>query len=125
MKEKLSFDCIALSEKEERLLWQIKNEDIPDVISSESLERLFRHNLVENSMRVSINGTDSEVYMKAVLITNYGRDYLAYVRKLREDRKRSFRQNVFITILSSLLGALLSQPVWDLLNSLLTRLQIS
>jgi hypothetical protein len=125
MEETLSFDCIALSEKEERLLMQIKNENIPDVISSESLERLFRHNLVQNSMRVSVSGSDSSVYMKAVLITDYGKDYLAYVRKLRYDRKRNFWQSVFITILSSILGALLSQPVWDFLNKLFTASAIS
>lgn len=115
---RLSFDYIALSTKEERLLLQIKLQEIPDVVGGESLDRLFRHGLVQNNMRVSVDGTDFSVYMKAVEITDYGKDYLAYLQKQRKDRKRNFLQSIIITILSAVLGALLSQPVWSLLNKL-------
>ena len=116
----LSFDLIALSDKEERLLLQIKLQEIPDVVGGESLERLFRHNLVRNNMLVNVVGDDAQVYMKAVEITDYGRDYLAYVAKQKNDRKRNFVQSVIITLISALSGALLSQPVWSFLNSLFT-----
>lgn len=120
MSSTLSFDFISLSQKEEKLLSGIRDSIIPDVVSGESLDRLFRHDLVKNSIRVSVDGADASVYMKAVEITDYGKDYLAYLEKQREERKRSFRQNIIVTILSAVLGALLSQPIWSFLNSLFT-----
>lgn len=120
MDEKLSFDYIALSEYEEKLLLQIKLQDIPDVVSSDSLERLFRHNLVKNHMIVETEGADSQVFLKAVMITDYGKDYLAYVAKQKRERRKSFLQSIIITAISAIMGALLSQPVWSFLNKLFT-----
>ena len=120
MGEKLSFDYIALSEYEEKLLDKIKQQDIPEVVSSDSLTRLFRHKLVENHMLVKTDGTDSQVYLKAVVITDYGKDYLAYVAKQKRERRKNFLQSVLITVLSAIFGALLSQPVWSFLNKLFT-----
>lgn len=120
MDEKLSFDYIALSDAEEKLLLQIKRQSLPDVVSGDSLERLFRHNLVANTMRVEVSETDSRVYLKAVAITEYGKDYLAYVQKMKLDKKKNLRQSILLTVLSAVLGALLSQPMWTFLNSLFT-----
>ena len=120
MDEKLSFDFIALSDTEEKLLLQIKHQSLPDVVSGDSLERLFRHNLVANTMRVEVSETDSRVYLKAVVITEYGKDYLAYVQKMKLDKKKNLRQSILLTVLSTVLGALLSQPMWTFLNSLFT-----
>lgn len=118
MDNKLSFDYIALSNQEVKLLERIASQNIPDVVSGESLDRLFRHNLVENTMQVRTDGLESKIFMKAVVITPYGKDYLAYIRKCESDHKRNLRQSILVTILSAVLGALLSQPVWDFINAL-------
>lgn len=120
MEDKLSFDFIALSKEEEKLLAQIKEKNIPASAPSGALDRLIRHNLASHSMVASVKGTKSYVDMNAVLITDYGRDYLAYVHKLKADRQRNLRQSILVALLSAALGALFSQPLWSWIHSLLS-----
>lgn len=55
---------------------------------------------------------------KGCLITDRGKDFIAYKKQRSRDRKLAFISEVFFTLLSAIFGALLSEPLWDFLREI-------
>lgn len=51
-------------------------------------------------------------------ITNRGLDYLAYKKQLKHERVINFLMELLLTIISTIGGALLSEPLWEFIRQI-------
>lgn len=103
----MDFSQIAMSEEEIKLLKEAKEDSIP--MPRQNFERLIQHDFV------TLDGVCEDKRFK-IIATERGIDYLAYVESISEADKAARRHDWKIAIFSAFAGALLSDPLWSVLD---------
>lgn len=119
--ELLSFDEIVLTKAEFKLLaslfegWQDNHTNMPQA------EKLIRQGLARESVTLELkDGTTEETHWHALHITQRGTDYLAFYKRTKQTETRAFWNDWLIAIFSTVAGALLSKPLWDCIEKVLS-----
>lgn len=113
----MDFTQIVLTRSELKALRKCRTKKIP--LSGN--ERLVRLRLAEEIIDPVPGLFGSRT--GEIRITDPGRDFLLYIDGKQADERADRRHDWLIALLSTFGGALLSQPLWDLITFVLRALQ--
>lgn len=115
----MNFDKIALTKNEFSLLQDVRDHRATYVDSG--MERLIHLGFVEPDFLIQTTNC-TENLNSEISITELGLMYLAYIENSQTAKKQDRRHDWRIAIFSTLGGAILSKPLWDILDSLIDAL---
>lgn len=114
----MNFDYIQLSKEEIQRLRQLA--EAPNGLDSGPNEKnLMEYRLITRNW-YHVQTEDGAHKSEAVsVITSDGRNYLTYVSTLKRARRKEHLHDWLIAIFSAICGALLSEPLWELIRRII------
>ena len=106
----LSFDQIALSRSEMRYLRKAAKEKV----ELRKCSRLKNLGLVDEERKGMPGYTPTPTGFAE--INQDGINYLAYIKGQKQSKRKAYRHDWSIAIFSTLLGALVSRPLWEFID---------
>lgn len=98
MEDKLSFDQIALSPSELRLLQRVSKNFLPDYRGNSDADALVRLGLAKKTM----TATWGHENLHALVIEDRGKNYLAYIKKSKQAERTETARFVLTTLIAIL-----------------------